>query len=609
MASQKRGRACVACASIKIKCALGSDTSLQPPCERCLRLNKDCVLSTPRRQKDRVAELEAQVAALTRLLQAQGLQEPGVSEDGISTVTASPASQGGNVTKKRRFVCSSASSRASPIPPSDNQRKDEATWDPFKIDQTLSLEEQRLVLQRYLTEVVPIFPLVPLPGESSLELLKVQRRTLLQAVMYAGSTGILPIDKQEVIGKELFNHLSTSIFSGVEKNLELLQAMQVACLWYRAPRHHGHVAVYQLIQLAESVAVDIGIGGQPLTSPAIEVSAKCAEVESGDALRAWLVCYLLSSVMSLLMRRPCTVEWTKHHDESLLFLEYAPSSPASDRWLGQYFRAERLCATVAKEMELDNLSSSMDMSDPAMKRKSQSCRHHIIEWRILIPQALRTDQTLLFWDHVATAYMHEPVLHTPTNKQSFAAPFVAESLSFADIPSPELNQDHIIAVYELVTAVQAIIDIYVSLDITTLMALPGFLYTSRAAYANFILAKLYIAVTGIGNSFSSIIDSSLLQVEEYTQKLVSLGERVHAADCDSAAARILRASRRMLEWYRLYTDSLLPNLSTALAANQAVLPENWNLQLTDSAADFGLDTLFTEPLLDQSLASTFPYQI
>ena len=172
-----------------------------------------------------------------------------------------------------------------------------------------------------------------------------------------------------------------------------------------------------------------------------------------------------------------------------------------------------------------------------------------------------------------------------------------------------ISQEHITAVYELVTAAQAIIDLYVSLDITTLMALPGFLYTSRAAYANYVLAKLYIAVTAAGNTYGVIIDATMIQMEESTRKLVTLSESVHAVDRDCAAARILRASKRMLEWYQLYTASLMPTPGASLAAAQPYVTENWNLQYTESAADFGLDALFTDPILDESIASPLHYPV
>lgn len=174
-----------------------------------------------------------------------------------------------------------------------------------------------------------------------------------------------------------------------------------------------------------------------------------------------------------------TSNWSSHHDQCLLFMEYSPTSLASDRWVGQYFRAEKLCEDVIEEMELSNLASYYDVSQAGMKIKLQSCKNQILNWKVKIPQALRMP-TLLVWEHVATAYMYEAVLHTPTNQRSFAAPFVAENLSCSDFPTPVVTQDHITAVYELLSALHAIIDICSGFDALTTIALPGLLYASRA---------------------------------------------------------------------------------------------------------------------------------
>ncbi|KAK6413296.1 hypothetical protein LTR95_017879, partial [Oleoguttula sp. CCFEE 5521] len=74
MSGQARGRACQACRSIKIKCELGTHGG-PPPCERCTRLGKDCTVDAPRRQKDRVAELEAKVETLTKMLASQQMND------------------------------------------------------------------------------------------------------------------------------------------------------------------------------------------------------------------------------------------------------------------------------------------------------------------------------------------------------------------------------------------------------------------------------------------------------------------------------------------------------------------------------------------------------
>lgn len=150
-----------------------------------------------------------------------------------------------------------------------------------------------------------------------------------------------------------------------------------------------------------------------------------------------------------------------------------------------------------------------------MRLKTQTCRNLILNFRITIPNHLRTP-SISFWEHLATAYLHEPLLHTATNKDSFAAPFVAEHLSVSDFPAPvDVTQDHITALFELTTSVQAMIDIYASHDADTLTAMPGFLHSSRAAYALFILAKIYVATAALGNTLGAVLDPSMTLVGEY----------------------------------------------------------------------------------------------
>lgn len=71
----RRSRACEACNKCKLRCELSSE-SRNPPCNRCVRLGKECKYTPATRNtkaETRVVELEGQVAKLTALIQAHGL--------------------------------------------------------------------------------------------------------------------------------------------------------------------------------------------------------------------------------------------------------------------------------------------------------------------------------------------------------------------------------------------------------------------------------------------------------------------------------------------------------------------------------------------------------
>lgn len=99
--------------------------------------------------------------------------------------------------------------------------------------------------------------------------------------------------------------------------------------------------------------------------------------------------------------------------------------------------------------------------------------------------------------------------------------------------------------------------------------------------------------------------------------MIDVGTRVKAIDERCAPARMLIAALRIKEWYTLYKASVLPAVTGGLSMGPTTTsfdagtlgngftaqnPSDWTWQLSDSAADFGLDILFAEPLpFDNSL--------
>ncbi|EME88868.1 uncharacterized protein MYCFIDRAFT_62803 [Pseudocercospora fijiensis CIRAD86] len=630
MSAGKRGRACQACSSIKIKCSLGHQAEgAVPPCDRCLRLGKDCTLTASKRQKDRVAELEAQVASLTRLLQAQGINEAhlnpsgqDVGNDDILLQSSSTPSSNPLASKKRRLEKSSPEQSETSVTDESSNASRIADPDILRLDASISSELQQRCYWRYCNDVLPVFPLVPLPAGQTLLELRDKRPVLFLAVMYAASPGCLTSVQQDHVAQLLLDRLANSVIGEKDSRLDLMRAIQIACLWYRTPEHHKYVSIYHLIQLCSSIAAGISLAG-PLSTHDLSSNARIArereEGNTADVHRAWIGAHVLSASMSIFMRRPYQSRWNEESENALMMLQYSDNEHG-DAYLCQYFRVERLLEQIAEEMELGDVSSYYDISDPIMKTKAQICRNKLLNWKMLLPIHLRIP-SLLYLEHVATALIHEAVLHTSTNKQSFAAPYIPENLSLADFPAPVVSEEHITAVYELVVALHAIIDTLVSFDTHTLLALPGLMFASRAAYALYLLAKLYIALTVPGGTLGAIIETRLLALTEYAEKLCKVGDRIRAVEKHSAPARILNSARRTLEWYLSYNSSLISDFGIHLPSSRASETASTHdvastaqppatdyqslYQLSESDADFGLDFLFAEPLsLDQTFETS-----
>jgi hypothetical protein len=387
------------------------------------------------------------------------------------------------------------------------------------------------------------------------------------------------------------------------RSVELVQAILITAFWYRPPKGQAQIAIIQLSELAITVAQDIGIDKSdcPLT---IAASNTTAEVSSADAWRTWNLCYLLSAGMATCMRIPHKISWNRDHDTKLTGLEYGRDSLDTDRLLCQFVRAERLCEQISLQAGLADFDTVLEVTDQVTMRRIQNL---ITDWKTQIPASLSCP-SLKFYEHVAVMFLHECVLQTSTNKQSFAGPYVAERLSLTDFPAPVVTPDHILSLYGLRDACHAVLDGIMAFEIETIMSLPTLIFTARAIYAQWLLIKLYVAATASGNTYGAFIDAQSLEIEQYLDRMIGVSEKLIALDEECIAGKMFSSGRRLKEWLGNYNrlqaeDALFAKLSSAastellLENNPYASPESndWSAyDLNENAvgAEYGLGNLF-----------------
>lgn len=476
---------------------------------------------------------------------------------------------------------------------------------------------------------MPYFPAVPIAGNASYEALREERPLLLQAAVYCASFGALSQDKQEDVGKVVMDLFSAKAMSEGPKSTELIQAIQAAVLYYRTTKHHTHVAAWQFIELAGGLAEDIGIGG-PHRPPSLNVPAGGPYIDSSEAWRTWLVCHLLSATLALFMRKPNASSWDERDEGNLEMLEYSHSRMDTDELLAQHIRAERLCDNIAAQQCLYEGLPTVDPADALVQSSMRRLADSITDWKAHIPPTI--DPPIMgFWENIAMLYLHEPVLHTATNKMSFSAPFIAQRISVVDFPSPLVTQEHIASIYKIRESVHAVIDLVAAFDNSYLIALPAMYFPGRVAYSIFVLSKLYVALTAPGNTFGAFVDPESLLLDEYLEKMVAAHVRVAAIDDLCGQARILSASYKIREWLQGYKanfsqataknrqgsgDFQVPSYSSSyntMSTSSTALPAGWsNMNFIDSTNSLGLEEFFSDPFLtdwfpqqyDQTVAMT-----
>ena len=562
MPVQPRGRACQNCQSIKIKCELGAPGGGPPPCQRCTRLNKTCVLAPPKRQKDRVAELEAKVAELTKLLGAQGLQNGTLEARDASTSGTGSEEHSEHevkVSSKKRKLDKSArssnkgqSSTEGPSPISSGGYYGESV---SRLDSILPLDLQQKCLEEYIKSYQPLLMVVPLASGTQASLLRTTMPNTLHAIVYISSVGILSWDLQDRINISLIEDLTTKTIAQCEKSVDLLQALQLVCLYYRSPRNSTQIPLYQLVNIEADLSVDLGFGGN-MSPPSLDLHGMAEGLLGGvKASRMWLLSFIITQTTALLKRKSNDQGWTSHNDHCLHTIE-TESVDEGLQSLAQHARATRLLGLISEDMDLDTTLISPVVGTEICQQTMDQLQSQITHWRLQIPIELWST-SLTFTGFYMELLLYEPVLHTPTNKRSFAAPFLIERLSMTDVPTPTLTQHHFDAVQSLKSACQNLIDTAATFTGPDLISLPSLLHAPRIAHAAVTLLRLHIAVTVQGNTYGQILCPEDLRTIEYLDKCLEMVVRTNAIDSEAVMARIVRYADELKKWMLQYEASRL----------------------------------------------------
>ena len=173
------------------------------------------------------------------------------------------------------------------------------------IDQGLiSLEEAEECFVRFTEVMLPHFPIVVFPPGTTASIVRRTRPVLFLAILGAAS-GHLGEGIRKTLMEEVMRTFADRIIMRGDKNLDLVQAIQVSAVWYFPPEHFDEIRVYQFIHMAAIMAIELDFvrAARPSTSrlsllkdaevarpPPINSAPKEPQAE---CQRALLCCYIL----------------------------------------------------------------------------------------------------------------------------------------------------------------------------------------------------------------------------------------------------------------------------------------------------------------------------
>ncbi|KAH6639320.1 hypothetical protein C7974DRAFT_129000 [Boeremia exigua] len=605
----KRPRACDSCRGLKVRC---DQERPEVSCKRCAKAGRPCITTPPTRKRQkkadsRVAELERKIDALTATLHAQksGAPEPrhpgAPQHDGNTAVPAMPDAsfrmgalshepptpapsafahippgygpaqtiQRGPEAKRRKV--SAGHSHATIPEHMDAIHRDLAEHPEMKrngktrvhadhshinalIDSLVSPEIAERVFLRYVNEICPHFPAVIFaPGTTARDVR--EKKPLLFLSLIAGSSHgsaeqLVAQDVQRELTKLLKDQLADIIWRNGEKSLEIVQALQVAVLWYRPPLHFEQHNFYMMVNCAAVMALDLGLG-RKATPNVMKLSIGPfrryhPNSSTIDARRTFLVCYYLCMSITMVLRRPILLRWTKYMEESLNILETSPDAFPSDKLLCQQVKMAHIGENISVQFCMDDPSAEIVISEPKVIYALKIFENELQQLKDENAKLGQVDPTLRLGEHVTNLFLHEIALHQNHSAAEMQPPFSLETFSPTavkkDVP---IGPAHIGALGECLTATHGILDTILSIELDILLTLPV-IFCVRAIYAIVCLMKMWVSVTS-SSEVSSIIKKEDLQIEMYLERLVTMFNAIISRDAQSPHGKFYFVAKRLQE--------------------------------------------------------------
>lgn len=453
------------------------------------------------------------------------------------------------------------------------------------IDGLVSPDTAERIFLRYVNEICPHFPAVPLPPGTTARELREKKPLLFLSILAGSSHGateqLVSQDVQRELMKMLKDQFADIIWRNGEKSLEIVQALQVGVLWYRPPLHYEQHNFYMMVNCAAVMALDLGLGRRntpTVMKLAVGPFKRChPNASSIEARRTFLVCYYLCMSITMVLRRPILLRWTKYMEESVKILETSPEALPSDKILCQHVKMAHIGENISIQFCMDDPSVEVAISEPKViyalkifENELQQLRDENASQFQEVDRKWPVDQTsecadplaaLRLAEHVTNLYVHEIALHHNQSPADFSPPFPSETFASGVGKKEAVGPAHIGALGECLTATHGILDTILSVPLDILLTLPVIFCKPshisavfrlivvpgvRAIYAIVCLMKMWVSVTSSGE-VGNIIKKEHLQIESYTERLVNMFSAIVSRDAQSPHGKFYFVAKRLQE--------------------------------------------------------------
>lgn len=266
----------------------------------------------------------------------------------------------------------------------------------------ITMDKANELWTRYTDHMVPHLPGVVFPAGTTAAEIRKTKPVLFLSIMAVSSSEMPSV--QRTLTKELMQILADKVMVVGEKSLELVQAMQVAVMWYWPPEHFEELKFYQLVHIAAVMAIDIGLGRKKSIMGGGMGLKKHIPAEwrqqhfkkhplpdptTVEARRAWLACYFLATNTSMALHRPNLIRWNSFMTECVDILESSPEAAPTDKYFCHLVWTHKLAEEVGIQFAMDDPSASINIADSRTQYALRGFERDLEKYSSSVPEELR----------------------------------------------------------------------------------------------------------------------------------------------------------------------------------------------------------------------------
>ncbi|KAK5064818.1 hypothetical protein LTR84_000652 [Exophiala bonariae] len=425
----KRGdRACKPCKTLKVRCR--PDPEGSDICRKCQRSGARCIFEQARPRKQRkvasdnatqaVAALETRITDLTSQLELEqhrrSHDHEKHSDKDVIAVNNPVKSQKVSSSADKQSISQHAPATSSCEPPrpskSGPSHQDEHPIVRLLGEGRLSDNDATLFLSKY-RQMCDYSPFVLIPKDATIKSMAHHQPFLLHAVLAISTQENR--DLQKTFESSFRESLLRAVTIEGEKSIDLLQAFVVYLSWY----HFFYIPMKQqfnqLLQIAISMCIDMGLDHPPSEAAARKIGlqldhhytlggAQCDRFFSKAAIRAYLGCHYLSATSSWIWRKPNNLHCTEYLLECAESLAKDPEY-ATDPLILPLIQSQTLGDEYHEAFLSSNFNYSGTSCSARIKAKLDVFRSTIDE--ILLTTSASDRITLILATQFAISHAHE----------------------------------------------------------------------------------------------------------------------------------------------------------------------------------------------------------